>query len=84
MAFAKAAKDLWNERAAHRTMPWAVLLAVYLAASLSLRAYNIPTESMENTIFLGDRIVAESASWDLGRTPLRGDLEETSQILLRN
>jgi signal peptidase I len=73
-AFLVAAIGLWKERAAHRTLPWLVVLLLMVVGFLSFRAYKIPVPSMEDTFLVGDRVLAERASWFLGRAPRNGDI----------
>jgi signal peptidase I len=72
--FLVAAIGLWEERSAHRTAPWLIVLALLSLGSASFRVYHQPTPSMENTLLVGDRILAERASWLMGRTPQNGNI----------
>lgn len=72
--FLWAAVNLRDGRFTPASVAWIALIAVHATAALSLRAYQTPTESMENTILVGDAILADGISWSLGRTPKRGDI----------
>jgi signal peptidase I len=72
--FLWATLNLRGERSVPASVPWISLIAVHAMAALCLRAYQTPTKSMENTLLVGDGILADEASWFLGRTPKRGDI----------
>jgi len=72
--FLRAASSLWSERSNHTFAPWILLIAIHVAVAFCLRAYSVPTESMQNTLLLGDQILVDDASWFLGRAPRHGDI----------
>ncbi len=54
--------------------PWLALMAVVLAATLSLQPMVLPTESMADTLRAGDRFLIDAVSFKLNHGPDRGDL----------
>jgi len=56
-----------------------VLAVVAIAVALLIQAflvkpYRIPSESMENTLLIGDRVLVDRVSWHLSSGPERGDI----------
>jgi len=59
-------------------LEYAVLAVVAVAVALLVQAflvkpYRIPSESMENTLLIGDRVLADRVSWRFSE-PQRGDI----------
>ena len=59
-------------------LEYAVLAVVAIAVALLVQAYlvkpyRIPSESMENTLLIGDRVLVDRVSWRFG-DPQRGDI----------
>ena len=57
---------------------YAVLAVVAVAVALLIQAflvkpYRIPSESMENTLLIGDRVLVDRISWRFSE-PKRGDI----------
>jgi signal peptidase I len=67
------ARSIWRPLRAPDT-PWIAVAALLLTQPLCVRAYSMPTSSMEDTVQAGDEILVETVSPLLGRTLRRGDL----------
>jgi signal peptidase I len=71
----RAALSLFRRGAAsRRPWPWIAVLAAGACFWLGFRPYMMLSVSMEPAILAGDYLLIETASWNLGRTPRRGNL----------
>jgi signal peptidase I len=71
---ARAAIELWRNRGNRAVWPWAPAAAAFVVFWMAFHPFAIASGSMANTIRVGDQILVETVSWQLGRTPAIGDL----------
>ncbi len=72
--FFRAARELWRQPSHRRIWPWAPAAVLAAVFWLICYPYAVSAGSMRGTLLPGDRIVVESATWNLGRSPEVGDV----------
>jgi signal peptidase I len=70
----RAARELWRDPARRRPWPWAAAAVLAGIFWLTCYPYAVSAGSMQKTLQPGDRILVESATWMLGRSPSLGDV----------
>lgn len=70
----RAAVELWRDPHPRRLCPWAPAAVLTAVFWLTCQPFAISAGSMANTLQQGDKVLVESASWMLGRTPHLGDV----------
>jgi signal peptidase I len=72
--FVRAARELWGKPSQRGAWPWAPAAVLVFVFWLTCYPYAVAAGSMQRTLQPGDRIMVESASWLLGRSPDLGDV----------